>query len=231
MPASTSRSRSKPMPCTVVPAKSGPSRENASARRSMIATEWPSPVNWRPSEEPTRPQPTMTTCTEPQCRSGNTYGVRRDGVVGETDLDRPSDRHGRRRPPATSQARRPADLRLRRHLLDGVRHRRDRARARRPGGDRPRRVHQARAAGDRRVRAPRDRRAVLPPDDPRLPVGWGRLRRRSAQPRRDAVARRRRVIAHRLHPHRRRLRGRWCAGDPVGIRVRQPVARAAGSGA
>ena len=41
------------------------------------------------------------------------------------------------------------------------------------------------------------------------------------------VARRRRVAAHRLHPHRRRVGRRRRAGDPVGVRVRQHVAGAA----
>ena len=34
-------------------------------------------------------------------------------------------------------------------------------------------------------------------------------------------------LLDRLHPHRRRVRRRRRAGDPVGVRLRQPVARAA----
>ena len=212
-----------------MPVKSLPSRANASARRSMIATVWPSPVRARPSDEPTRPQPTITTCTGPQCRRTDTYGDRAaHGLVGEANLDRSADRHRRRRTSAAAQARRPADLRLRRHLLDGVRDRRDRARPRRPGRDRSRRLPRARAVGGRRLRAARDRRAVVPPDDLRLPVGRRRVRRRPPQSRRDALAGRRSVAADRLHPHRCRLRRRRRAGDPVGVRLRQPVARATG---
>ncbi len=41
IPASTSTSRSKPIPVTVSPVKSGPSRRNASGFWSMTATVWP----------------------------------------------------------------------------------------------------------------------------------------------------------------------------------------------
>src|SRR5829696_1765799 len=69
MPASMRRSRSKPMPCTVRPENAAPRRTNDSARRSMMATVWPSPVRTRARDEPTRPQPTMTTCTVAECKS------------------------------------------------------------------------------------------------------------------------------------------------------------------
>ena len=44
-----------------------------------MATVWPSPVRTRASDEPTRPQPTMTTCTEAECKSG-TVGRGRDAA-------------------------------------------------------------------------------------------------------------------------------------------------------
>ena len=95
------------------------------------------------------------------------------------------------------------------------------------GGRRARRLRQARPHLHRRGDPADDRRAVVPPDDPRLPVGRRRLRRVAGEPRRGPVARRRRVAADRLHPHGRRVGGRWRAGDPVGVRLRQPVARPA----
>ena len=95
------------------------------------------------------------------------------------------------------------------------------------GRHRARRLRQARADRHRRRDPAGDRRAVVPPDDLRLPVGRRRLRRVAGEPRRDAVARRRGVAADRLHPHRRRVGRRRRAGDPVGVRLRQPVARAA----
>ena len=48
-----------------------------------------------------------------------------------------------------------------------------------------------------------DRRHVVPPDDLRLPERWRQLRRQPREPRREPVARRGRVAARRLHPHRR----------------------------
>ena len=57
--------------------------------------------------------------------------------------------------------------------------------------------------GDRGRGPARDRRHVVPPDDLRLPERWRQLRRQPREPRREPVARRGRVAARRLHPHRR----------------------------
>src|SRR4051812_35159023 len=63
MPASSSVCRSKPSPVTWRPAKSGPSRRNASGSWSITATLWPASSSRRAISEPTRPQPMTTTCT------------------------------------------------------------------------------------------------------------------------------------------------------------------------
>src|SRR3954449_13152960 len=63
MPASSSVCRSKPSPVTCRPAKSGPSRRNASGSWSITATLWPTSSSRRAMAEPTRPQPITTTCT------------------------------------------------------------------------------------------------------------------------------------------------------------------------
>src|SRR3954454_1820148 len=63
MPASSSVCRSKPSPVTWRPAKSAPSRRNASGSWSITATLWPASSSRRAISEPTRPQPMTTTCT------------------------------------------------------------------------------------------------------------------------------------------------------------------------
>src|SRR3954447_1426694 len=63
MPASSRVCRSKPSPVTWRPAKSGPSRRNASGSWSITATLWPTSSRRRAMAEPTRPQPITTTCT------------------------------------------------------------------------------------------------------------------------------------------------------------------------
>src|SRR5215216_2326492 len=65
MPASSSTSRSKPTPLTVLPAKSGPSRRKASESRSITATVWPRFSRLLARVDPTRPQPMITMCTPP----------------------------------------------------------------------------------------------------------------------------------------------------------------------
>ena len=64
MPASSSTSRSKPTPLMVLPAKSGPSRRNASTldvdHRDGVARASPGSG---PGWSPTRPQPMITMCT------------------------------------------------------------------------------------------------------------------------------------------------------------------------
>jgi hypothetical protein len=63
MPAAVSTSRSNPIPVTVIPVNSVPSRRNASASWSMTATEWPRASRTCARVEPTRPQPMITMCT------------------------------------------------------------------------------------------------------------------------------------------------------------------------
>jgi hypothetical protein len=67
MPAWARTSRSNPKPTTFVPEKpSGKRFSNACASVSISATEWPSSRSRREMEEPTRPHPTITTCTRRQ---------------------------------------------------------------------------------------------------------------------------------------------------------------------
>ena len=67
-----------------------------------------------------------------------------------------------------------------------------------------------------------DRRHVVPPDDLRLPERRRQLHRESREPRRDPVARRRRVAARRLHPHRCGVDLGRCRRDRVDSRAPQP---------
>ena len=71
----------------------------------------------------------------------------------------------------------------------------------------------------RGCRPPRDRRHVVPPDDLRLPERWRQLRGEPREPRREPVARRRRVTARRLHPHRRGVDLGRCRRHRVDTRV------------
>src|SRR5680860_1635300 len=70
MPASISVSRSKPTPVTVVPSNPAPRRRNESGFWSI--TETVCPCSSRPcaSDEPTRPQPMITKCTNADLPSG-----------------------------------------------------------------------------------------------------------------------------------------------------------------
>src|SRR6185312_7131917 len=61
MPDRSSTSRSKPMPNTRSPEKSGDSRLNAVASRSMIATSWPIRARASARDAPTLPHPITTT--------------------------------------------------------------------------------------------------------------------------------------------------------------------------
>src|SRR4051812_15475394 len=65
MPASCSRSRSNPTPTIFLPLNPAGSRRNAVSLRSMMATVWPAASTAVARPEPTRPQPTTTTCTIP----------------------------------------------------------------------------------------------------------------------------------------------------------------------
>src|SRR5579884_838111 len=71
MPASSSVSRSKPNPLRVWPPQPSGRRRKAEARLSMIATVWPSATREIPRPEPTRPLPTITTCTGPIATTGD----------------------------------------------------------------------------------------------------------------------------------------------------------------
>ena len=72
------------------------------------------------------------------------------------------------------------------------------------GGVEPRaRAEHAHPDRDRGRGPADDRHHVVPPDDLRLPERRRQLRRQPREPRREPVARRGRVAARRLHPHRR----------------------------
>ena len=118
------------------------------------------------------------------------------------------------------KTRRAAGLRLRRDLVDGLRHGRDPDRPARPGRRRCRGVRLARPHRHHRRHPAGHRRPVVPPDDPRLPVRWRLVHRLQGEPRRHSVTGRRGVAADRLHPDRRRLGGRRSPGDAVGVRLR-----------
>src|SRR3989440_11926900 len=74
IPAAIMTSRSNPMPVTVRPVNSEPSRRKASGSWSMTATEWPRASRVCARVEPTRPQPmiTMCTCAPPGPPDGST---------------------------------------------------------------------------------------------------------------------------------------------------------------
>src|SRR4051794_33582234 len=186
IPASWSRSRSKPMPLTVLPAKAGPRRLNASARRSITATVCPAFKTFCASEEPTRPHPTTTTCTSAHPkRPVDDYRTPLDVPVTEAVLDRRPARLERGAAPAAHQDDRPRDLLVRCHLLDRVRDGRDPAR---PGRRRRRRgVQQAGADLARRRGAARHRHRELPPDDLRLSQRRWVIRRVEREPGRDPL--------------------------------------------
>src|SRR5205807_6230910 len=61
MPARRNVCSSRPLPGTILPRKSSPSRVKAAMLRSTTATWCPSLSRRRARNEPTRPQPTMTT--------------------------------------------------------------------------------------------------------------------------------------------------------------------------
>src|SRR5437588_523405 len=63
IPASSRWSRSKPKPTTFRPVHSGGRRRRERGSLSMTATLWPSRSSVMASSDPTRPQPTTTTCT------------------------------------------------------------------------------------------------------------------------------------------------------------------------
>src|SRR5829696_3872498 len=71
MPAVVRMSRSKPMPVTVSPWKSAPSRRKASVFTSITATVWPRFSRLCARVEPTRPQPMITTCTRAALHGGS----------------------------------------------------------------------------------------------------------------------------------------------------------------
>ena len=110
---------------------------------------------------------------------------------------------------------RPGGAVVRRALVGRVRDRRNPAR---PDRRRRRRARaRRRPIGARHRDDARDRRLLVPADDPRLSDRRRRLHRRQGEPRRDARAHRGGGAAHRLHPHGRgQHRGRR-RGDHVGV--------------
>src|SRR6478735_5515346 len=84
MPAAMRVSRSKPMPVTVWPSKEVPSRRNAEASASMMATSWPLRPRVRARVDPTRPHPMMTKCTDATLhRDAVAQSAGRAGWTGE----------------------------------------------------------------------------------------------------------------------------------------------------
>src|SRR5580704_11552056 len=64
-PDDSRSSRSNPEPMTRWPVKDSGSRRNARGFLSKTATEWPAACRVIARPDPTRPQPTITTCTAP----------------------------------------------------------------------------------------------------------------------------------------------------------------------
>src|SRR6476661_3201677 len=81
-PASTRTSRWKPCPTTWRPENSAESLRNACRSLSITATSWPSRSRLAASEDPTRPQPMMTTCTSARYRRQAGSGGGRTGHNG-----------------------------------------------------------------------------------------------------------------------------------------------------
>src|SRR6478672_839487 len=73
-PASTRTSRWKPCPTTWRPENSAESLRKACRSLSITATSWPSRSRLAASEDPTRPQPMMTTCTSARYRRQARFG-------------------------------------------------------------------------------------------------------------------------------------------------------------
>src|SRR5690349_16903139 len=74
-PASTSTSRWKPWPTTWLPEKSAESRRKACRSLSITATSWPSRSRLAARDDPTRPQPMMTTYTAARYRREARFGA------------------------------------------------------------------------------------------------------------------------------------------------------------
>src|SRR3954454_7346643 len=221
IPASSSRSRSNPIPFTVLPAKAGPRRLNASGRRSITATVCPAFETFWASEEPTRPQPTTTTCTSGHpTRAADDYRTPQDVRITEAVLHRGPDRVHRGAPPAPDEGDRAGGVLLRRHLVHRLRNRGDPPR---PGrGRRPGRLQLLGADLAHRRDPARHRRHELPPDDLRLSE-WGWLVHRvPGEPGHDPRARGGLVAPGRLRAHRGGVRGRRRRRHHV--RVRRPAA-------
>ena len=140
----------------------------------------------------------------------------------EADLRRASVGDVRTGASTDPEVRRAAGLLFRRDLLDRLRHRGDPVRGRRRCVERRARARRPDPDLDRGRDPARDRGDVVPPDDLRLPERGWLVRRQSREPRREPVARRRRIIARRLHPHRCGLDLRRRRRDHLDPAVRRP---------
>src|SRR4051812_17636501 len=83
-PASTSTSRWKPWPTTWRPENSAGSLRKACRSLSITATSWPSRSRLAASEDPTRPQPMMTTYTAARYRRQPPHGCGVTNRIGRT---------------------------------------------------------------------------------------------------------------------------------------------------
>src|SRR5579864_4523494 len=90
-PARSRSSRSNPDPSICVPGQSAGRRRKARDRLSMMETVWLCSVSSTASPDPTRPQPTMTTCTAP-CNTAwprrTTHGMWLPDDVSEVPVPR-----------------------------------------------------------------------------------------------------------------------------------------------
>ena len=141
----------------------------------------------------------MASCPEPVVPWGS-ENLRRG--IRQTSTGRSAAGDDRDGAPAHPEDHRSRGVLVRRHLLHRVRDRGDPLRRRGRGFEPCARAEHADPDRDRGRHPADDRHHVVPPDDLRVPERRRQLRRQSREPRREPFARRGRVTARRLHPHR-----------------------------